>query len=309
MSNIPMQCALHNIQRTALALAQLGIASVKVTYEGCGDFGGLEDIEYFDAAGDAVKPASDNVTDTLKAIGHDFTTSSWQAAARDQECTGLLAMVTLTTLTAIEAAGHGGWEINQGSRGSFALRADATANLEHEAYIDACEAMVTEYNAATLAAPSPDLSEASRQLLENLKRLAEALVAGGATQAKLTYSGNSDSGGVDEIDVTNDDQPPEGDPGEVLMQLMQYDRINGELKEVMVEESMPFNDAMTAFWEQVLEDIARTGYDQAEGSWGELLVRADGTATSKHTDFYETTEPSSHRFGDWQGEPGPALAA
>lgn len=309
MSNIPMECALHNIQLTARVLACLGIASVEVTYEGSGDSGGIEDIEYFDAEGDPVEPGNVGVTETLKTIGHDFESASWRYASRDTVVTALRDMVTTTTLTAIEAAGYPGWEIDQGSRGTFELRADGTANLEHDAYVDTTDSMTTEYTVATLADPAAGTTGDAIRLLENLKRLAAELTAAGATQATLTYSGSGDSGGIDELEVTQGEQPPEREISEVEMLVCHYEGPIGNRTEVESTTVMAFDDAMTVFWEAVLEDIARTGYDQAEGGSGELIVRADGTATSKHTDVYETTEQTCHRFGDWQDEPGPALAA
>lgn len=112
-------------------LARLGIATVLITYDGCGDSGCIGSI-------DARGPNGETVALPKRDITIDFVESRWDTA------TSKFVKVDVRLKLPIEKAVEswcydllehhfGGWEINEGSQGTIALDiVKNIATLEHD---------------------------------------------------------------------------------------------------------------------------------------------------------------------------------
>ena len=112
-------------------LARLGIATVLISYDGCGDSGCIESIE-------ARGPNDEVVELPQREVTIDFVESQWDAAASKFVRVGVKRKLPIGK--AVESWCYDllehhfdGWEINEGSQGTIELDIkNKTATLEHD---------------------------------------------------------------------------------------------------------------------------------------------------------------------------------
>ncbi|MDR8763318.1 DUF6878 family protein [Burkholderia multivorans] len=111
------------------ALRSVGAISVTVEYNGYGDSGGVETITLQWPGSPGTPPASIAIPrldygSAASSTTDGESTPDLQEHSFDDAVENLL-------YDAIDLAGHGGWENNDGGGGTFIVHADATASLEH----------------------------------------------------------------------------------------------------------------------------------------------------------------------------------
>lgn len=119
MADIMAQIASENSARAVLrpankaavfaALAGVGIATVTVTFDGCGDSGQIEDIEAMDAAGVNV-PLPEETLAIVAIV--------WGRSEPEARIMSLREAIEHLVYDALSEA-HGGWENNEGAYGEF----------------------------------------------------------------------------------------------------------------------------------------------------------------------------------------------
>jgi hypothetical protein len=102
-------------------LAQTKVSSIEVSFEGCGDSGQIEAVDYTDANGKGIDEA---YLDKIIVKGSEKTSyHKWdekkkmlvETEAREGNIREIIEEVCYDKL----GASHGGWEINEGSYGTF----------------------------------------------------------------------------------------------------------------------------------------------------------------------------------------------
>lgn len=103
------QRAAERLQRLRVVLAELGVARVAAEYDGCGDSGQIESIEFRTATNEVCGEVTDEVEKEVEELLYDL----------------------------LEVR-HGGWENNDGAFGTFAWNvSDSTMQHEHNSrYMD-----------------------------------------------------------------------------------------------------------------------------------------------------------------------------
>ena len=145
MADIIAQIASENSARAALrpankaavfaALAGVGIATVTVTFDGCGDSGQIEDIEVTDAAGVNVPLPEETIS--IVAI-------VWGRSEPEARIMSVREAIEHLVYDALGET-HGGWENNEGAYGEFVFDVPALEiRLDYNERIAA-----TEYYAHT----------------------------------------------------------------------------------------------------------------------------------------------------------------
>lgn len=112
------------------AMNAVGVTSVAVEYEGGGDSGGVE--TFF--ADEAAMPDMPEVVGPITTWGklpegtYGYTT--------EVKAAPFISALERLLWDAVSRCGHGGWENNEGGRGSLNLNADGALNLEHTSYYE-----------------------------------------------------------------------------------------------------------------------------------------------------------------------------
>jgi hypothetical protein len=102
-------------------LAQTKVSSIEVSFEGCGDSGQIEAVDYTDANGKGIDEAYLNKTivkGSEKTSYHQWDEKKKEMVlteAREGNVREIVEEICYDKLT----ASHGGWEINEGSYGTF----------------------------------------------------------------------------------------------------------------------------------------------------------------------------------------------
>jgi hypothetical protein len=102
-------------------LAQTKVSSIEVFFEGCGDSGQIESVDYTDANGKGIDEAYLNdtiVKGSAKTSYHQWDEKKKQMVlteAREGNVREIIEEVCYDKL----GASHGGWELNEGSYGTF----------------------------------------------------------------------------------------------------------------------------------------------------------------------------------------------
>jgi hypothetical protein len=102
-------------------LAQTKVSSIEVSFEGCGDSGQIESVDYTDANGKGIDEAYLDkifVKGSAKTSYHKWdekTKKLVKTEAREGNIREIIEEVCYDKL----GASHGGWEINEGSYGTF----------------------------------------------------------------------------------------------------------------------------------------------------------------------------------------------
>jgi len=102
-------------------LAQTKVSSIEVSFEGCGDSGQIESVDYTDANGKGIDEAYLNdtiVKGSAKTSYHQWDEKKKQMVlteAREGNVREIIEEICYDKL----GASHGGWELNEGSYGTF----------------------------------------------------------------------------------------------------------------------------------------------------------------------------------------------
>lgn len=102
-------------------LAKTKVSSIEVAFEGCGDSGQIEAVDYTDANGKGIDEAYLNKTivkGSAKTSYHQWDEKKKEMVltkAREGNIREIVEEICYDKLT----ASHGGWEINEGSYGTF----------------------------------------------------------------------------------------------------------------------------------------------------------------------------------------------
>jgi hypothetical protein len=102
-------------------LAQTKVSSIEVSFEGCGDSGQIESVDYSDANGKGIDEAYLNKTivkGSAKTSYHQWDEKKKmlvETEAREGNIREIVEEVCYDKL----GSSHGGWEINEGSYGTF----------------------------------------------------------------------------------------------------------------------------------------------------------------------------------------------
>jgi hypothetical protein len=102
-------------------LAQTKVSSIEVSFEGCGDSGQIESVDYTDANGKGIDEAYLDkviVKGSEKTSYHQWDEKKKQMVlteAREGNVREIIEEICYDKL----GASHGGWELNEGSYGTF----------------------------------------------------------------------------------------------------------------------------------------------------------------------------------------------
>ncbi|NDA90214.1 MAG: hypothetical protein EBY20_04815 [Alphaproteobacteria bacterium] len=102
-------------------LAQTKVSSIEVSFEGCGDSGQIESVDYTDANGKGIDEAYLDkviVKGSERTSYHEWDEKKKQMVlteAREGNVRGIIEEICYDKL----GASHGGWELNEGSYGTF----------------------------------------------------------------------------------------------------------------------------------------------------------------------------------------------
>ena len=106
-------------------LAQTKVSSIEVSFEGCGDSGQIESVDYADANGKGIDEAYLNkiiVKGSEKTSYHQWDEKTKKLVltkAREGNVREIVEEICYDKL----GASHGGWELNEGSYGTFVFDA------------------------------------------------------------------------------------------------------------------------------------------------------------------------------------------
>ena len=102
-------------------LAQTKVSTIEVDFEGCGDSGQIEAVDYTDSKGKGIDEAYLDkviVKGSERTSYHEWDEKKKQMVlteAREGNVRGIIEEICYDKL----GASHGGWEINEGSYGTF----------------------------------------------------------------------------------------------------------------------------------------------------------------------------------------------
>lgn len=102
-------------------LAQTKVSSIKVSFEGCGDSGQIEAVDYTDANGKGIDEAYLNKTivkGSEKTSYHKWDEKTKKLVLTDAREGNIREIIEEVCYDKLGAS-HGGWELNEGSYGTF----------------------------------------------------------------------------------------------------------------------------------------------------------------------------------------------
>lgn len=277
-----------NLVAIAAVLSANGIHQVASYYSGSGDSGDeYRQTAYDEHQAELALPDVEVVVEQRQygktAAGYDYIVTSVPVS--------LSTAISDATNTAIELAGHAGWENNEGGKGTLSIFASGYASLNHTMYSEGdADHDYVEHG--------PDT-----EFGESLAAMADVLNKHGYTSVQGEYTGSGDSGdgfdiyyfkGNDSVEIDKDVDD------EVTYLVVEPDYSKGLFAYI--------NTTRTAEFEQALEDVCfamvaasgHSGWENNEGGGGTLTVRADGTATLDHYDNGEDDESGS--VTSWNAE-------
>ena len=100
------------------ALHDTKVVSIQVDFDGCGDSGQIHDIEYYNKNGKKISQPEGKIKGSKLPAGHvwnDKTRNLEEIPEREATFNELVEQICYDRL----GAHHGGWEINEGSYGTF----------------------------------------------------------------------------------------------------------------------------------------------------------------------------------------------
>lgn len=278
----------NNVMALAQALKAAGAVSATLSYSGSGDSG--------DEANAEVEWADNNellVTSMNEALG-DITYTDIQVQFNGQGFVSKTATVTSNFESALEvicfqavnAAGHQGWENNDGGSGEFTVYASGYARLEHTDNTTESEASETE------------IDESSPQWA-NIQAVAKVLAQAGAASAVISYYGGGDSGDINQVEVNWPEGVTEEPIPEVSYTQENVTHLNGQRVSSEKVVTAKLESALEHIIWEVIDDAGHSGFENNEGGEGSLVIDATGNAWLDHTNFSEGEgEPDVSYFGD-----------
>ena len=102
------------------ALEDTNVVSIQVDFDGCGDSGQINSIEYYDHRDKGLPEPKGKVKGSLLPAGHHWnskTNNLEELPEREATFNELVEQICYDRL----GAHHGGWEINEGSYGTFSF--------------------------------------------------------------------------------------------------------------------------------------------------------------------------------------------
>ena len=99
-------------------LAQTKVSSIEVSFEGCGDSGQVEDVDYTDANGKSIDVSKKIVKGSLTTAYMQYSEKTKQLE-QGQSKEGTVREIVEEICYDKLGASHGGWELNEGSYGTF----------------------------------------------------------------------------------------------------------------------------------------------------------------------------------------------
>ncbi|CAH2902124.1 MAG: hypothetical protein PCALPYG88_5711 [uncultured Paraburkholderia sp.] len=256
----------------SMVLHAAGAVSATAEYAGYGDSG-----DHFDIA--ITWPGS-------PAGSADVTTESGSASSDGLNDPDFDTQFENLVWDAVCAAGHDGWENNEGGGGTFTLFPDGTATLDH-------------YDNVTNSNESSHAFGPDSELAAALHAIGIVLRSVGALSVTIEYDGNGDSGNVERIELQwpgapgtppasiaipgvrrGADAPPASD-GESTTDIEEYQ----------------FDDAIENLLHETIELAGHSGWENNDGGGGTLTVHAEATACLEHRDDFTDTINNSYTFG------------
>ena len=120
-------------------LAQTKVSSIEVTFDGCGDSGQIESIDYTDSKGKGIDEAHLNKTivkGSLRTAYHEWDEKKKMLVQREAKEGNLREIIEEICYDKLGAS-HGGWEINEGSYGRFSFNVSTRkVSLEYNQRIE-----------------------------------------------------------------------------------------------------------------------------------------------------------------------------
>lgn len=102
------------------AIHRLGIAKIEVNFDGCGDSGQIEDMTVFNEAGDEIEISLESIGVGKVAFvrGYQYNGDGTTTEIKDVRNANFGDLLEEICYNLLEQR-HGGWEINEGSYGTF----------------------------------------------------------------------------------------------------------------------------------------------------------------------------------------------
>lgn len=140
----PKQIMLTNAAILAQAMAAVDVATIEVTYSGCGDEGNIDQTDVL---------AKDEKE--IEDIGHLERLSLARVTLLNADGTlgepmQLESAAEVLFQEVLSEAGHDGYQDNDGGFGSFTIAADGTLTLDHNDYVTESVNSTHEYTAVQL---------------------------------------------------------------------------------------------------------------------------------------------------------------
>ncbi|MBU9363499.1 DUF6878 family protein [Burkholderia multivorans] len=261
------------LAQLSMALRAVGAVSATAEYAGCGDSG-----DHFDIT--IQWPAS-------PAGNANATTEPTSASSDSLNAPDFDSRLENLVWDAVSAAGHDGWENNEGGGGTFTLFSDGTATLDH-------------YDNVTNSNESSHEFGPDGELAAVLDAIGTVLHSVGALSVTIEYEGCGDSGNVERIEL----QWP-GAPGTSPDSIAipgargEADAPTASAGESTTDiEEYRFDDAIENLLHDAIELAGHSGWENNDGGGGTLTVHADATACLRHRDDFTDTIHNSYTFGD-----------
>lgn len=129
------------------------------------------------------------------------------------------------------------------------------------------------------------------RIAHNKAQLVEALKTAGIASAIVEYSGEGDDGGHYDFAYTPDlkiDTP-------ITIKVLTGEFVDGKWKHCEVEKSMPMDDALGNFLDELLTQHGHDGYENGDGGGGTLTINVqENSYLLEHYDNIVQQESSSH---------------
>ncbi len=132
-----------------------------------------------------------------------------------------------------------------------------------------------------------------RVIMEAMKRL-------GITHAVVTYDGEGDSGGIEDLQIEGGEDAADETLVLVLICCFLHDEVL--VSETWEGDQRDFNDAISEFADGLIDHAGHRGYENNEGGYGEVTIVApdddnpEGLITVDHHDRIITTENTISTF-------------
>lgn len=287
MFNYDTKTVNANIMALAEALKVAGAQSATLCYSGAGDSGDITEMNV--AWPENHKLLATSVDEALGDVSYyqvsaTFTGTGFKTSKSAQTANFSTAISDIGMQT-VAAAGHLGWENNEGSSGTLTVFATGYAELSHVDNIIESEETVTDFG------PDDDYRDSIDQIVEYLKK-------SGAVNMTASYYGSYGDRMVDTVrvnwpdDIAASHNPAHADSAGSCA----HAAIDPDVKKQTTARVEAVVDNF--IWE--LTDYA--GHDdfyEQDGGEGVLTITSAGQAQLVHKDFSDgEADPEVHYFGE-----------